>query len=358
MSTFTGHYVREVSEALTASLLSRQNALLIGAPGYGKTAIARSLAQQVSDGRFSFTRVDPSTPVEAVKGAYDPAEFLNGRLVRVVAGTPYAPDCRLAIVDEIGRGNEMLFDALLDTLDRVDTDDAPPVWGTTNFMPAKDRTAALIDRFALWIWIRPDALDIAGIVAAQLSGSRPQVDMSGVPAWDEVEAVRQMVPGADARRAVADKLRDLADAAAAEGRGVHPRRLTQWANIVYRVSAWKSGQADFRSIPDEAIRPLRYAWPCLTPEEAATWAQIAGSVIDAVGAAIEGALAQVLAEMRKLSAAMPAQRPALIMGVAQLMQSTQTTLAQIAGSDDERVAVAVNNMNSWLALATRGEEVK
>lgn len=358
MSTFTGSYISDIKSALTASLLAGQNALLIGAPGYGKTAVARSLAQQVTDGHFSFVRVDPSTPVEAVKGAYDPAEFLNGRLVRVVAGTPYAPDCRLAIVDEIGRGNEMLFDALLDTLDRVDRDDAPPVWATTNFMPQKDRTAALIDRFALWVWVQPDALDIGAVVSAQLAGSRPQVDMSGVPAWDEIQAVRQMTPNAGTRAAVADKLRDLSSKAAAEGRGVHPRRLTQWANIVYRVGAWKTGQADFQTIPDEAIKPLRYAWPALTAEESASWAQIAGSVIDAVGAAIESALAQVLAKMRELSAAPASQRPALVMGVAQLMQSTQTTLAHLAGSDNERVQKAIGDMNSWLALAARGEEVK
>lgn len=358
MTTFSGSYVNQLKEALTASLLSRQNALLIGAPGYGKTAIARSLAQQVTGDLFSFVRVDPSTPVEAVKGAYDPAEFLNGRLTRVIAGTPYEPGCRLVIVDEIGRGNEMLFDALLDTLDRVDTPDAPPVWGTTNFMPQKDRTAALIDRFAMWVWVQPDGVDIAGIVAAQLSAAGPRLDMAGVPAWDEIQAVRQMVPSADAIRAVSEKLRDLVDAAAAEGRSAHPRRLTQWANIVYRVSAWKHGAADFRAIPDEAVRPLRYAWPALTPEESASWANIAGSVIDAVGAAIESALAQVLVKMREIAAVGPAQRPALIMNVAQLMQSTQATLTQLAGSDDDRVKEAIGNMNSWLAMATRGEEVK
>ena len=358
MTTFSGSYVRQVREALVASLLSRQNALLIGAPGYGKTAIARSLAQQVSGGQFSFTRVDPSTPVEVVKGAYDPAEFLNGKLIRIVAGTPYEAGCRVAIVDEIGRGNEMLFDALLDTLDRVDTDDAPPVWGTTNFMPAKDRTAALIDRFALWVWIQPDALDVAGIVAAQLTGSRPQVDMTGVPAWDEIQAVRQFVPDDATRRAVAAKLSDLAAEAAREGRGVHPRRLTQWANIVYRVSAWKHGAPHFQAVPDEAVRPLRYAWPSLTAEEAASWAQIAGAVVDKVGAAIEAALAQVLAKMRELSAAPPNQRPAMIMGVAQIMQSTQATLNGVAGTDDPRVGQAIANMNNWLSLATRGEEVK
>lgn len=206
---FVGSYIDDMKLILTASALSRQNAILLGAPGWGKTAVTRSLAGQLTNGKFAFARIDPSTPPDVVRGAYNPAALLDGRLERVVSGTAYDPQMGLALIDEIGRGNEVTFDALLDTLDRLDDPNAPPVWATSNFMPSNERVAALIDRFAMWYWINPQGLDVAAISASQLNGRGPQVDVSDLPDWAEVQDIRKATPGGKAIKAIGELLENL-----------------------------------------------------------------------------------------------------------------------------------------------------
>jgi len=358
MSNFVGSYVNDMKLILTASALARQNAIMLGAPGFGKTAVTRSLAGQLTSGQYAFARIDPSTPPDVVRGAYNPAALLDGRLERVVDGTAYDPNMRLALIDEIGRGNEVTFDALLDTLDRLDSPDAPPVWATSNFMPSNERVAALIDRFALWYWINPQGLDVAAISAAQLNGQGPQVDVSDLPTWHEVQDIRKAAPGGNAIKAIGELLENLSTEAQAQGHRPHPRRVTQWTHVLFRVGVWQSGSADFSTVPDTAARLLRYCWPAIQPSDAATWAQIAASVVDTLGAAIEDAMNQVLAQMKQVSAAPQAQRTALIPQLATTMQSVQTTLESLAGADNQRVAEAVTTMNGWLSLAIQGKPVE
>lgn len=358
MSKFVGSYVDEMKDILLASALSRQNAILLGAPGWGKTAVTRSLAGQLTGGQYAFARIDPSTPPDVVRGAYNPAALLDGRLERVVDGTAYDPGMRLALIDEIGRGNEVTFDALLDTLDRLDDPNAPPVWATSNFMPSNERVKALIDRFALWYWINPQSLDVAAVTAAQLNGSGPQVDVSGLPTWAEIEEIRAAAPGTNAVKAIGALLGDLANEAQAQGRRPHPRRITQWTHVVFRVGVWASGSADFNTVPDTAAKMLRYCWPAITPDEAAGWAQVAASVVDTLGAAIEEAMTEVLNKMKQVAAMGAAQRTAEITGLATLMQGAQTTLESLAGADDDRVGGAVETMNRWLSLTVQGKPVE
>ena len=359
MSKFVGSYVPELTSVLVASTLSRQNAIILGSAGWGKTAIGRSLAQQMSGGQYSFTRIDPSTPPDAVRGAYNPAALLDGRLERVVDGTPYDPQTRLAIVDEIGRGNEVTFDALLDTLDRLDDPDAPSVWATSNFMPSNERVQALIDRFALWYWIQPDSLDPAAIVAAQLNGSGgPQVDPTGLPTWAEVQDVRSATPGQNAIKAIGDLLGDLIREAEMQGRRAHPRRVTQWTHLLFRVGVWHSGSADWSTVPEKAASLLAYAWPAITPEEQATWKGIAGSVVDVVGAAIEEAMASLVDDLNEIAGAPAGRRTSMVMSMTTKMQNLQTQLEQMAGEDNPRVEEAIEQMNQWLSMVMTGRPIE
>lgn len=356
---FVGSYVSPLKDVLVASALSRQNAIILGAPGWGKTAIGRSLAAHLSGGQYSFTRIDPSTPPDAVRGAYNPAALLEGRLERVTDGTPYDPAMRLAIVDEIGRGNEVTFDALLDTLDRLDDPDAPPVWATSNFMPSNERVQALIDRFALWFWIVPDTLEPAAIVAAQLNGSGgPQVDTAGLPTWNEIHDVRSAAPGPNAIKAIGELLDDLSHEAELQGRRPHPRRVTQWTHILFRVGVWASGSADFNVVPEKASRLLRYAWPAITAEEGDSWAQIAGSVVDVLGAAIEEAMAGLVDDLNEIAGAPSGRRTSMVMEMTTKVQALQTQLEQMAGDDNPRVEEAVEQMNSWLSQVLMGKPIE
>lgn len=356
-SHFVGTYVKDMTLVMAASMLSRQNAIFLGAPGFGKTRIAEAMARHLAQ-PYSLVRIDPSTPVEVLRGPYDPAAMLNGRLERVVDGTPYADDVAVAILDELFRGNRALFDAALDVTDRVDRQDAPPVWATSNFVVNDDRVQALIDRFALWLWVNPGPLDVQAITAAQLnSGGRPSLDTAGLPTWQDIERVRAMQPGPNAIKAVAELIQQMTDGAAKEGLTVHPRRVTQWANVLFRVSAWLTDDPDFTTVPAEASRMLRYCHPAITPEEAATWHEIAAEVVDTVGAAIEQVMANVLAEMQKLTGKSGRDMPALVAGLTNVMQNAQTTLTKVGG-DDPRVEEAIGQMNKWLALGVQGKPIE
>ncbi len=56
---FVGGYVNDMVNVLAAALIGRQNAVLIGAPGYGKTRVALSFAHQVvGKDATSVTRLD------------------------------------------------------------------------------------------------------------------------------------------------------------------------------------------------------------------------------------------------------------------------------------------------------------
>ena len=354
---FAGSYVDDMTGVLVASVLSRQHAIILGAPGWGKTAVSRSLAQALAGDAFSFTRLDPSTPPDRVMGAYNPAALLDGRLERVVAGTPYDPRTRVAILDEIGRANEVTFDALLDTLDRVDVD-APPVWATSNFMPSNERTAALVDRFGLWFWITPGTLDVAAIVAAQLAGNgRPQVSTAGLPTWAQIEEVRSAAPGPNAVAAIGDMAASLKVEAESQGRSLNPRRVAQWSPLLFRAAVWFGGSADFTAVPDAAARLLRYAWPAVTADEAATWQKIAASVVDTLGEAIEQAMVKVKQAMDELIKAGPMQKAEVIGRLTVQMQQVQANLESLAGENNPRVEEAVVRMNGWLQQAMLGQPI-
>jgi MoxR-like ATPase len=361
MSTFVGSYVNTVSDVCVASILSRQNAIVLGSPGWGKTAITRSFSDYVTGGQYSFTRIDPSTPPDVVRGPWNPAAMMESppRLERMIQGTPYDPAVRLAIIDEIGRGNEATFDALLDTLDRLDVPDAPPVLATSNFMPSNERVAALIDRFGLWLWVAPEVLDPPSLVAAQLNGGgRPQVDTSNLPTWADIEDVHSATPGPNAISAIGQLISDLSHEAEEQGRKPHPRRVAQWTHVLYRVGVWHSGSADFNVVPDQAAKLLRYMWPAVTPDEQATWAQIAGSVVDVLGAAIEEAMATLVGDLNAIAAASPRERSTMVMSMTGRMQKLQTDLEALAGEDNPRVGEAVEKMNTWLSQVMMGHPVE
>lgn len=355
---FVGGYVSDLRDALIASALSGQHAVVLGAPGWGKSAIARSVASDIAgDGHWTFTRLDPSTPPEAVRGAYDPAALLNGQLSRVVAGTPYDPNARISILDEIFRANDVVFDTCLDVLDRMDAhpDQASVVWGTANFVAQGERVEALIDRFAIWIWLQPDVLDVGALVGAQLTSANGLAVAGGLPDWKDVEQARAARPGSKARNAVADLLGTLAQEAAAQGRRPHPRRIAQWSRVVYRLGVYDTGQADFSSVPEPASRALRWCWPAPAADEAASWAQIAAAVVDATGSAIEAAMAQALKKFREVASIQDQPSRMEHMGeLGVMLANAQTSLKQIGG-DDPRVAEANSQLTEWFAMAARGQ---
>ena len=163
-----------------------------------------------------------------------------------------------------------------------------------------------------------------------------------------------MQPGPMAKKAVIDLLNTLATEAAQQGRRPHPRRLAQWSRLVYRMAVYLTGSCDFTTIPDEATRILRYAFPAPSADEFASWQQIAASVVDTVGAAIEEIRVKALAEFREVSKMEAEARTARVGKLGGMLAAWQMSLKQIGG-DDPRVAETIAMMKKWFANAVMGE---
>src|SRR3990167_7020166 len=229
-ATFQGAYIGDIRDTLIASALSGHHVILLSAPGWGKTNVAVEVAKAIAGDNHVFIGLDSTTPPEAMSGMIDPAAILDTppRLEKVIKGTPYDPNARIVTLDEIGRASEIVFDMLLHVLQpyHVDPDHAPSVWATSNFAPSGDRQEALRDRFALWMWVSPQSMDVRGLVKTRLNrkfGESLAVP-NGVPVpdWNDVMRIRQARPNDATSTAVAAVIETLATEAVQAGYQLSP----------------------------------------------------------------------------------------------------------------------------------------
>jgi MoxR-like ATPase len=297
-SQFQGEYIRDIAHFLIASAVSRQNAVMVSEPGWGKTAIARALGKEIAGDNTVFIRLEGSTPPEEVKGSYDPAKYIDeGKLEPIVKGTPFDPNAFIVIADEIFRPNEVVFDLMLEVLDRQSTspDDAPVVWGTSNFVAEGERIEAVLDRIALWLWLQPERLDVKSFISGifrRKKGEQLGIPTNSVPtpSIEKILEVRSFVPETSTAETIANLLDVLAQEARRENFKISPRRLTQWFELVYRTSAFILDEPDFDTVPTQAAIILRWAYPTLSHQEWAKWAKVSSAVADPVGTAIDAVL--------------------------------------------------------------------
>jgi MoxR-like ATPase len=169
---FAGRYVDDVRDLYLASILSGLHCVAMSGPGWGKTDIALSMARDIAPANHAVARLHPATPPEEVRGAVKTDVLLaSSRIEYEVQGTPYDPANRLVIIDEIGRANKVVVSMLMFLLDRKDVAFPPPVWATSNFMPAGPEAKARLDRIALWHWILPNPGDIGAMLQTQLQAN-------------------------------------------------------------------------------------------------------------------------------------------------------------------------------------------
>lgn len=362
-NVFYGDYVQTVVDVCTAAAVSGQHAIIIGLPGAGKTTISKTALDKLTNGRYLFKRINPSTPVEEIMGAYDPAALLNtGEMKRVMDNTPYNPHIRGFVLDEIARGSEVMFDALLDVLDRQDVTsiyDQAFCLATANFTIEGERANALKDRFALWVYLPNEAVDIDRFCDSYIPGQRPTLAQP-LPQWADIEKARAAVPGPNARAAIKNLLKGLEEAAAAQDGfmlGGNNRRLGQWFDLLYRVGVLVSGDPDFAEVPERAAALLRYAWPCQTEAEAGQWAAIVNEIVDLVGTAIEEIMGAAFAKFSQINGASDIEKADMLIPLGEFMVSAQAQLRKIGGKNT-KVDAACNTLKDWYQMACRGMVIK
>lgn len=359
---FAGSYTQKFRSILTASAVSGQNLMAISSPGWGKTDMARATARGIAgDQGMIFIELDPSTPPEVIRGAYDPAALLNGELKRIVTGTPFDPNAKIVILDEVWRANDVLFDGLIHATAQKAVDPAkhPVIWGTANFVGKAERTEALRDRFAMWYWMDGE-LDTSGVIAAHLNNGFSGVDpdwSNGLPDWQTCLDIRAAHPGSHALQAVTEMIETLVEEAGKANFPINPRRVVQWSHLLFCNGMYQTGSDDFNTVPTAASAMLRYAYPASDKATSQKWAEVAVSIADSVGAAIESYRAVALEKFQSIMRIKDIrERQSHIGELSQVLVAATADLERIA-KKDPRGAEALAEMTGWFAKAVAVEKI-
>lgn len=364
MADFVGNYVDDVRRAMIASLAAGQNLCLIGAPGGGKTSMARAMAERMlagSSSRFTVTRITPAMQLTKLTGAVDGAHFFATGEYRIsLEGTPYQDGNMIAVLDELWRGSDPVFDEALVIMDREDlpADKRPVSWVTANFVVDNERTQATIDRVGMTLWL-PAGVEDAGAVARVEMASNGRATMPGwAPSHAEILAVRSWAPTAAAADAVATFVDQLAAEAIAAGRAVNKRTAAQWGAIAFRVSALYYGKNDFSQLHPEALAALALAWPSMTEADALEWQQLVRSLTNGAAVAAEKRLADHVGEFQRVAAIKdPAKRNTEAIKLGTALAQAQTELNELAGvfPGAPEIPQAIATLNTWFQNAVTGK---
>lgn len=342
-NTFVGGYVDDIVQLTAAAMVSQLHAIVISPPGWGKTDIFMAATKQMAgEGNYNVTKLTPSTSPSRINGIYNPAEYLKGNMINMVAGTASDPRNLVVIFDEVGRASEVAYDELLHIYDRKDDnpDHWPVILGTANFFPTDERTEALRDRIGLWAHVYPKISDPTPYLESFRDiNHRPAINQR-LPAWDEVLAVRAMTPGDKAHAAISSLIGMLMREI---GQGKdpmypNPRTLRQWYNVTFRYSAYLTGNDNFAEVPNETKRVLRYCWPMPTKDAWEAWGRKTASLADYVGAMIKAQFSHCVSEIEKLQKQAGDKSTIAYKAINVISETQKRIIAE--GGTDPRVAKA------------------
>jgi MoxR-like ATPase len=339
----------------SASLAAWQNAMVICEPGWGKSKISYHMGKQAAGKEGTvFVPLSPSTPPEKITGPVSITALKKDKLEYATANTPYDPKADIVILDELYRSNDIIFDMLIHrTNDIVDHDNQPVFWGTSNWTAKSDRTEALRDRFALWYYFEPDGVDSELVIRS--------ADIStwtfGLPNMKDVKEIRKVPMPRASEDAIVKAVEDLQDAIGNEKFKVTPRRVEAWRELLFRYSLLKTGKAEFKQVPADALRILKYAYPAKDGAEARKWAGLASTVVDVVGAKIEAYIQEAKKKFMKVTKeADPNQRAQFMAELGATLAESTSELEKL-GEGDARVEQALDTFNKWFRAAAEGKKI-
>lgn len=296
-----GGYLKDIQEAVWASLSSRQHLIVVGAPGWGKSAFLRSAARRTFR-KALFLSVDPSTPPSRVRGRPHAGKLLQGVEEPYLEGTLLDPELEGAVVDEIFRGSEAFFDALLPVLER----NRPLVFATANWVAEDERVEALRDRIGLWVHLSPflDEETVRSVTGLALREGEDLVALLSahheveVPPRELLEAVWRKPASREEEEEVVGRLTGLVEILEKEGFVLSPRRVRSMALVLYRTSLLY-GDGEWRGVRQEAVRALRFCYPTVDAEEARRFATALRRTEDPRLVWIEDRLVEYAGELRR-----------------------------------------------------------
>lgn len=142
-----------VIDGLLASLLSKQNAFLLGVPGTGKSDLVRSVCAGITGSNYFGYLLTPTTDPSEVFGPVAVTKLLNDEYSRDVDG--YLPTAHIGFLDELFRGSSAILNSLLTLLNERTFNNGKEniqtpiqsIIAATNSWPEEESLQAFADRF-------------------------------------------------------------------------------------------------------------------------------------------------------------------------------------------------------------------
>jgi MoxR-like ATPase len=142
-----------VIDGLLASLISKQNAFLLGAPGTGKSDLVRSMCKGIENTNYFGYLLTPTTDPSEVFGPVAVTKLLKDEYTRDVDG--YLPSAHIGFLDELFRGSSAILNSLLTLLNERTFNNGKDIIETpiqsivaaTNSWPDEESLQAFADRF-------------------------------------------------------------------------------------------------------------------------------------------------------------------------------------------------------------------
>jgi MoxR-like ATPase len=143
----------EIVDGLLASLISRQNAFLLGEPGTGKSDLVRSICKGISGANYFGYLLTPTTDPSEVFGPVAVTKLLQDEYSRDVDG--YLPSAHIGFLDEMFRGSSAILNSLLMLLNERTFNNGKEyiqtpiesIVAATNSWPEEESLQAFADRF-------------------------------------------------------------------------------------------------------------------------------------------------------------------------------------------------------------------
>ena len=143
----------DVIDGLMASLLSKQNAFLLGVPGTGKSDLVRNLCTGIAGANYFGYLLTPTTDPSEVFGPVAVTKLLKDEYTRDVDG--YLPSAHIGFLDELFRGSSAILNSLLTLLNERTFNNGKEniqtpiqsIIAATNSWPDEESLQAFADRF-------------------------------------------------------------------------------------------------------------------------------------------------------------------------------------------------------------------
>lgn len=243
-----------IIDGLLASLLSKQNAFLLGVPGTGKSDLVRNICGGITDANYFGYLLTPTTDPSEVFGPVAVTKLLNDEYTRDVEG--YLPTAHIGFLDELFRGSSAILNSLLTLLNERTFNNGKEnlktpiqaIIAATNSWPEEESLQAFADRFLFRPTVdllrKPTSkrrLDEWGLGIEE----RPEVGEHLT--LDELEALQKEATAIKVSEEFLDKFNSVWEMLSSRAITISDRRRVQ---ILKFLKAWALVQGDDELYPE------------------------------------------------------------------------------------------------------------